>query len=75
MLAPGEAEAIRADPEARAGLARALARMERFYGSTDDWLSAFDHNHLRITRIVAAARDLLGAAEARVFHAHVSARN
>jgi len=75
VLAPGEAEAIRADPEARAGLARALARMERFYGSTDDWLSAFDHNHLRITRIVAAARDLLGAAEARVFHAHVSARN
>jgi hypothetical protein len=75
VLGPGEADAIRADPRARAGLARALARMAAFYEATDAWLVPFDHNHLRITRIVAAVRDLLGAAEAGTFHARVVARN
>ena len=75
VLAPGEAEAIRADPAAQAGLGRALARMTRFYGATEAWLVPFDHNHLRITRILAATRALVGEAEARAFHAAVTARD
>ena len=75
VLGPGEAEAIRADPAARAGLARALARMTRFYEATGAWLVPFDHNHLRITRILAATRSLLGADVARTFHGRVTARN
>lgn len=75
VLTSDEARAIRADPNARDGLRAALARMRRFYGDTDRWLAAHDHNHLRITRILAAVRDLLGADEARDFHAFVTARN
>lgn len=67
VLGPDEAAAIRADPRARTGLTQALARMTRFYAATDDWLVPYDHNHLRITRIVTAARDLLGEAPARDF--------
>lgn len=75
LLSPAEAQAIRADPRAREGLRRAAERMRAFYAATDRWLVRADHNHLRITRIVASLRDLLGQAEARAFHAFVSERN
>lgn len=75
ILDPAQADAIRADPEARASLSRALARMTRFYAETDGWLRAHDHNHLRISRIIAAVRDLVGREPARDFHAFVLARN
>ncbi|WP_019902887.1 opioid growth factor receptor-related protein [Methylobacterium sp. 77] len=75
ILGSDEAEAIRADPTARDGLRAALARMTLFYTRTDGWLRAYDHNHLRITRIVTATRSLLGPDEADAFHAFVTARN
>lgn len=75
VLAAAEAEAIRADPAAREGFERGLARMARFYAGTEGWLTGFDHNHLRITRILTAARDLLGADAARAFHADLAARD
>jgi hypothetical protein len=75
VLTAPEAAAIRADPAAREGLTRGLARMARFYAGSDGWLTAFDHNHLRITRILTAARDLLGEAAARDFHAGIAARD
>ncbi|AWN53709.1 opioid growth factor receptor-related protein [Methylobacterium sp. 17Sr1-1] len=68
VLGAAEAVAIRADPAARAGLLAARDRMLRFYAGTDGWLTAFDHNHLRITRILTALRDLVGREEARTFH-------
>ena len=68
MLGPAEAAAIRADPAARAGLLAARDRMLRFYAGTTGWRRAFDHNHLRITRILTALRDLAGIDEARGFH-------
>ena len=75
VLGPQEAAAIRADPRARAGLRAALARMACFYAATDHWLVRADHNHRRITRIIAATRDLLGQEEAAAFHAAVLARD
>jgi len=75
VLTRAEAEAIRADPAALAGLCAARDRMVRFYGETEGWLRAHDHNHLRITRILRALRALLGPGEAQAFHAFVSARN
>ena len=75
VLTAAEAEAIRTDPRARDGLAAARDRMRRFYADTDFWLCAHDHNHLRITRILTALRDLLGDGSAEVFHAFVTARN
>jgi len=75
VLGEAEAAAIRADPRALAGLRAALARMTRFYAGTDHWLVRSDHNHRRITRIIAATRGLLGREEAAHFHAAVMARN
>ena len=75
VLGAVEAAAIRGDPQAQAGFRAGLARMARFYAGTDGWLTGYDHNHSRITRIIAATRDLLGQAEAAAFHAEVMARN
>ncbi|GJE16582.1 hypothetical protein [Methylobacterium marchantiae] len=75
VLGSEEADAIRADPIAQEGLRSALARMTEFYTRTDGWLRAYDHNHLRITRILAATRRLLGPDEAAAFHAFVTKRN
>lgn len=75
MLTASEACAIRGDPDAQQGLRAALDRMRRFYADTDGWLRGYDHNHLRITRIVTAVRDLVGADEAAAFHAFVTDRN
>ncbi|KQP30208.1 Opioid growth factor receptor (OGFr) conserved region [Methylobacterium sp. Leaf102] len=75
VLTRAEAEAIRADPAALSGLRAARDRMMRFYGDTNGWLRAHDHNHLRITRILRALRNLLGSREAQAFHAFVTARN
>ena len=74
VLTDAEAIAIRADQSALDGFGAGLARMARFYSSTDGWLTAFDHNHLRITRIVSATRELLGRDAASNFLAGVMAR-
>ena len=75
VLTAAAAEAIRVDASAREGLRAALERMRSFYERTDGWLRAHDHNHLRITRILAAVRALLGRDEAMAFHAFVTERN
>lgn len=75
VLGAEEAEAIRADPQALAGLDAALERMTRFYRDTQGWLRAYDHNHLRITRILAATRALAGLQRAQRFHVFVTERN
>ncbi len=62
-------------PGGAGGPAGARDRMARFYAGTDHWLVAHDHNHLRITRILASLRDLVGPDEARAFHDAVTARN
>ena len=74
VLGAVEAAAVRDDPQAQAGLRAGLERMARFYADTDGWLTGYDHNHLRITRIIAAARDLLGLSDAAAFHAGIMAR-
>ncbi|KQT46759.1 Opioid growth factor receptor (OGFr) conserved region [Methylobacterium sp. Leaf456] len=74
VLTPMEAEAIRTDPAATEGLRAATARMARFYEATDGWLRAYDHNHLRITRILTALRDLIGRDAAQDFYELVMGR-
>ena len=75
VLTSDEAESIRADAATLAGLRAARDRMMLFYGRTDGWLRPHDHNHLRITRILHALRDLLGGQEAHAFLTFVLARN
>ena len=74
VLSPAEIAAIRGDAEALATLRAAAARLRRFYADNDDWLVARDHNHLRISRIIASLRLLVGYDEARAFHEAAEAR-
>ncbi|GEP01376.1 hypothetical protein [Methylobacterium haplocladii] len=75
VLTGTEARAIRDDPRALDGLRAMLDRMRRFYAETDGWLRPYDHNHLRITRILAAVRTLVGPSDADAFHRFVCERN
>ena len=75
VLDATEAAAIRDDRGALAGLREARDRMTLFYARTDRWLSDFDHNHLRITRIITALGTLLGPEEALKFYGRVTALN
>lgn len=58
---------LRASASAQASLRRAADRMARFYRDGDAWLVRFDHNHLRITRIIRSLRVLLDDAAANDF--------
>ena len=71
VLTDADAAAIRADPAAQANLAAAATRMLAFYRGADAWLAPFDHNHLRITRIIRSLRLLAGDAAADGFRAEV----
>jgi hypothetical protein len=64
---------LRASDEARTNLRRARDRMLAFYRANDHWLTAFDHNHLRITRIIRCLSLALGEDEAQHFHHEVKA--
>ena len=73
VLSASDIEAIRADPRAIETLKRASERLLRFYGGTDHWLSRYDHNHLRITRIIQSLRLLVGPDAALRFYDAVMA--
>ncbi len=68
VLTQVEIEAIRADRSAQDTLKRAAERMLRFYQDAHWWLTSYDHNHLRITRIIHSLRILTGPEEAQRFH-------
>ena len=75
VLTTFEADAIRDDALARSGIRVASTRMSNFYVATDGWLRAFDHNHLRITRIITALGDLVGSEDATAFYELVTSLN
>lgn len=66
-------QSIKTDRRALGNLARATERMLRFYRDTAWWLRPYDHNHLRITRIIRSLNLLAGPGEARRFHREILA--
>ena len=74
VLTDAEVAAIRGDPVALAHLRAGIAMMMRFYAATDGWLRPLDHNQLRITRILTAARELISVEEARRLLAEIEGR-
>jgi hypothetical protein len=74
VLTPSDLAAIPADAIAVANLRRAADRMLAFYRANDHWLGRSDHNHLRISRIIACLRQLVGGEVARAFYDSVMAR-
>jgi hypothetical protein len=68
VLTSGDVKAIRTDTAALSNLKRAADRMLRFYRDTNWWLRSYDHNHLRITRILHSLKLLAGADASREFY-------
>jgi hypothetical protein len=73
VLSREEIELIRASGAARVNLLHARDRMLAFYRANDHWLVAFDHNHLRITRIIRCLALCVGREEAQNFHQQILA--
>jgi hypothetical protein len=74
VLTAAEISTVRASPRLRSAVEKALGRMTRFYAATDRWLTAHDHNHLRITRIIRSVGLLLGPQAAERFFEQISER-
>ena len=74
VLASADIAALRASAAAQANLRRAGERMLAFYAATSAWRAPFDHNHLRITRIIRSLRLLAGDAAADGFRNALLAR-
>jgi hypothetical protein len=75
VLSKTEIEAIRGNPSIRKNLLAAVSRMRAFYENNDHWLTGFDHNHLRISRIIRSLDILVGKDEAESFLKIVMLRN
>ncbi|HEX8640707.1 MAG TPA: opioid growth factor receptor-related protein [Allosphingosinicella sp.] len=65
---------VRASSLAHQNVMAAAHRMRAFYARNSHWLRPYDHNHLRITRIIRSLRLLVGDTEAEEFKAFVLAR-
>jgi hypothetical protein len=68
ILTQAEIDAIRTDRSAQDTLVKATERMLLFYRNTRWWLTSYDHNHLRITRIIRSLRILTGPEDAQRFY-------
>ena len=73
VLTPADIEALRGEAE-RATALRALARLRSFHAGSTEWQQPFDHNQLRITRILRFLSVVGLNAEARAFFDWASTR-
>jgi len=67
VLAPEQILAIRESASARNNLQRSVLRYKEFLAGTTNWRSGYDHNHLRISRVIKCLRLLLNDQEANAF--------
>ena len=58
-LSTADIEAIRTSEVARANLERSARWYLGFLQRNDHWIKPYDHNHLRITRVIKSARLLI----------------
>ena len=59
-LSEEDIEAIRANEVARANLERSAQWYLGFLQRNDHWIKPFNHNHLRVTRVIKSVRLLTG---------------
>lgn len=60
VLSEDDLAIMRSSPVCQARLAAARTRMIEFLAANPDWLQAYDHNHLRITRMIRSTRLIAG---------------
>ena len=70
-LSATDIEAIRANKVARANLERSANWYLGFLNRNDHWIKSYDHNHLRITRVIKSTRLLVGNNEADNFRSMI----
>lgn len=71
VLTGADIIALRNSATAQLRIRDATERMLRFYRATARWKQSFDHNHLRITRIIRSLRLLASDAAADAFRAAI----
>lgn len=65
---------LKNDEDVQESMVTALVRMHRFYQDNDFWLKQYDHNHLRITRILKSVSLLNSQENARDFYNFIMER-
>ena len=70
-LSATDIEAIRASDVARANLERSALWYLGFLQRNDHWIRSYDHNHLRITRVIKSLHLLVAKNDASLFLAAV----
>ena len=70
-LSAADVEAIRASEVARANLEKSAQWYLGFLQRNDHWIKPYDHNHLRITRVINSLRLLLGDRQADDFRSEL----
>lgn len=71
VLTTEDIEQLKQNSAAQQNLKAAAERMLMFYRANRHWLTAIDHNHLRITRIIRSLNLILGNGEAVRFYDEV----
>lgn len=72
VLSLEDVDVLSKDRNAIANQQRAVERMLQFYRNNDHWLTAMDHNHLRITRMLKSVRLLQSLEEAEAIYNELS---
>ena len=67
VLLIDEILSIAESEKAQQSLQKSIDRMKAFYMMSDHWIKAYDHNHLRITRIIKSLRLLTTGQKADEF--------
>ena len=67
ILTNGEIKQIRESETAQANMQRSVLRYKEFLAGTTKWRSGYDHNHLRISRVIKSLRLLVSDEAANGF--------
>ena len=67
VLTGDEIKQIRESETAQANIQRSLLRYKEFLAGTTKWRSGYDHNHLRISRVIKSLRLLVNDEAANGF--------
>ena len=67
VLTHDEIKQIRESETAQANIKRSVIRYKEFLAGTTKWRSGYDHNHLRISRVIKSLRLLVSDEAANAF--------
>ena len=71
VLTSKDIDELHGNPDALNNLRAAAKRMLEFYRNNAHWLTAMDHNHLRISRIIRCLKLTAGLKEAEKFYGEI----